>query len=182
MSIADIKDVLETSSSRIAGLVLLSSIVFMLPNSLFSALGLGSYHNKVMSNYGTQIFIALVVSFILVLFHACFKLSEFLRNRTSPLKIIKATYGTDKFHTIDVTDRVKKRIERKGHKVSLKFIVDDGVLLAIGKKDDPVPGSDKSFWIEYCYKHTEKYEKGEPVEISDERWQRERDRLKTPAV
>ena len=183
MSIIDIKNVLETSSFRIAIIAFFSSVIFLLPNSwvsfpfnFFGAWisglkdGFEHYHQATQDTYGVQIFIVFVVSSILLLSYFYYMAQEKLENRKGKLRIIKATYGTDKFHTIDVTARVKRRKEKKDSEEFLTFKVDDGVLLAKGKKDDPVPGSDKTLWIEYWYKHTEKFERGELVEINEERW------------
>ena len=185
MSIADIKNILETSSFRVAILAFFSSVILLLPNSFISFDFLGGwvsgvrdgfqhYQQATQNTYGVQIFIVFVVSSILLLSHFYFMAQERLENRKGKLRIIKATYGTDNFHTIDVTARVKRRKEKKDNEDFLTFKVDDGVLLAKGKKDDPVPGSDKTLWIEYWYKHTEKYEKGDFVEINEERWHSER--------
>lgn len=203
MPIADIKDVLETSSFRIALLVFFSSVVFLLPDSvvssLFSALvflfpdpvaswvlvfrpGFEHYQAATQNAYGIQIFIAFIVSSVLILSHSSITAKEKWENRRGRLIIKKATYECDKLNAINVIARVKKRKEKKDGEDYLKFEADDNMLLAIGKKDDPCSGSPKTFRIEYWYKHTEKYEQGEPVEISEERWQRERERSKIPAA
>ena len=203
MSITDIKDVLETSSFRIALLVFFSSLVFLLPDSVVSSLfsavvfllpgsvaswvlvfrpGFEHYHTATQNTYGIQIFIAFIVSSVLILSHSFIIAKEKLENRKGRLIIKKATYRCDEFNTFNVIARVKKRKKKQEGEDYLKFQADDNVLLAIGKKDDPCSGSRKTFWVEYWYKHIENYEQGEWVEISEERWQRERDRSKMLAT
>lgn len=162
MWITEIGNFIASSSSKVALLIVVSSLVILTvpPDFWFSWLEFDDPHKNVVANYGEQLFIALIVSAVILIFTGVSWLLEWRMNRGRMLQIIKATYGTNA-GSIDVTAKVKALVMKN----SSNFKVDDDKLLKPGKIDDPTPGSPKTLKIEYAYKHTKEYEQGKQVVI-----------------
>ena len=158
MWITEIGKFIATSSVKAALIVCFSSGLFIWPpDPWWTFLGLSKYHCDTAQEYGAQIFIAFIVSLVILLWAGIVRLYERLKNKGPKLQIIKATYGTTDDVFTCVTPKVKALIKKK----SLNFTVDDNVLLRANKSDDPMPGSPKTLKIEV--KYTRKYEKGDRV-------------------
>ncbi len=185
MWITEIGNFLINSSVKVARLILISSIIFLLPDPWVSGIlsflffvvfllpdswvywvsdlgpGFKHHHQAIQNAYGTQILIAFIISLVIVFYDCVSRLCEKWRNRGKKLQIIKATYGTDA-RSNDVTDKVRTLV--KEDRLILK--ADDDIFLKPGKIDDPGPGIPKTLTIVYKYKiFTVKCKQREQVEI-----------------
>ena len=177
MWVVQIENFLKGASGKVACLILILSIIFLLPGSWVSGIlsflsswifwvsdlgpGFQHHHQAIQDAYGTEILIAFFVSLVMVLF----ALPSFVRKTWSnwgrKLEILKATYGTDASFN-DVTDRVRELVKED----KLILTADDDILLEPGGTNDPARGQTKTLKITYKYKiFTVKCKQREQVEI-----------------